>query len=139
MSRRRKAQLVALIIVIPVIILGFMVSNTNQKQLERIELVLKNTTEKEMVYDGDAQFNVYRFDLHYFWFSIKNGGLDTYQRIQKKGPDYYDACHMIDLYKPIFISPVRVNLKQCGLLEYYRKTSIKKLYIRKDQLDPFTK
>ena len=57
-------------------------SGLRDKQLERVQFVLDNSADYDLVYDGDMRFNLYRPDLHYFWFSVaKNRGLDTYNAI----------------------------------------------------------
>jgi hypothetical protein len=105
--------------------------NRNERQLSRADFVLKNTKSSDLIYDGDNRFNLFRPDLHYFWYSLKNTrGLDTYNRITGNRYINYDICDLIKEKKPKFISDFKLNLQDCGLYEIYRKTVHKNLYIK---------
>jgi len=55
--------------------------NSNGEQLKKIQYVLSITRTNDFVYDGDMQFNVYRKDIDFFWYSIDPlmGTLGTFQ------------------------------------------------------------
>jgi len=103
----------------------------NSQQINRIDYVLKNTTKNDFVYDGDIQFNVFRKDLHYFWFSVKPGaGLESYQKNIGNKYDDYDIYKLIDEKKPKFISDHSLNFEE-ETLSIYEKGKYG-LYLRKE-------
>ncbi|MDD3237169.1 MAG: glycosyltransferase family 39 protein [Candidatus Gastranaerophilales bacterium] len=82
---------------------------TNQSQNVLIDYVIKNTSSKDFVYDGDIQFNLYRNDLDYFWFSLrKRGVLDTYKT---KYNYSYNVLELINHKKPQIISDKYITQK----------------------------
>jgi len=104
----------------------------NHRQLEKVDYVVRNTDQSDFVYDGNAAFNLFRPDLHYFWYSLeKRKGLDTYNSMTENKYGDYDICRLIREKKPKFISQHRLNLAECGLHELYEGTPYEKLYIRK--------
>lgn len=131
---RRKTKTVVLlaILIIPVAIVSAMILNSNQNQKRKIHYVLENTADSDYVYDGDIQFNLFRKDLHYFWYSIGNQGLKTYNKITHGRFADYDACRLIKSKKPKFISDFQLDLENCGLTKMYKPTVFKHLYERID-------
>jgi 4-amino-4-deoxy-L-arabinose transferase-like glycosyltransferase len=115
---------------------------TNADQLALIKYVLRNTNEGDYVYDGSLQFNLFRPDLHYFWFHHSPwGGLDQYRRLAKNkylgryiNPErgQYDVCGMIKSKKPKYILGFTYVQEKCGLKELYMKTEFEKIKVRKD-------
>ena len=101
-------------------------------QLEKISYVLENTKPADYVYDGDIQFNLYRKDLHYFWFGLhKNKEFATYNKITgKEKYGDYDIYSLIFEKKPKFISDTRLKIEKRALRSFYKKTKFKGLYIR---------
>ena len=82
MNENKKILSVFILILSPLIVNFISISRTNQDQKELIEFVLENTEDSDLVYDGDARFNLYRKDLHYFWYSVEDHkGLGTYNRV----------------------------------------------------------
>lgn len=106
-------------------------SDSNRKQLNRIEYVLSITDKNDIVYDGDANFNLFRKDMDYFWFSVKpkTGILVSYQLLK----DYdYDAYRLIGELKPKVISDSFIKAKKSVIADQYEKSSaFGDLYIRK--------
>lgn len=127
-KKDRKIKVLILILIIPLIFLVTMVSHTNSFQKARIQFVLQNSNEADYVYDGDNQFNLFRKDIHYFWYSIVNKGLATYNRITGDRYSDYDICRLIKQKKPKIIS--RIGLGACDQIGVYEKTEFKDLYIR---------
>ncbi|NMC36087.1 hypothetical protein GYA49_03495 [Candidatus Beckwithbacteria bacterium] len=113
-------------------------NKTNIKQRKIIDLVVKNTKPEDMVYDGNINYNLFRPDLHYFWYSIKeNRGLGTYNRLTNNKYGNFNLCSLIENQKPAVISGFGYNIDQCGLKKYYQKIITKKdyvvaIYVRKD-------
>lgn len=122
-----------IILTIPVYFLLQRTSNTNKKDVERAEFVLRNSSETDSVYDGRNLFNLFRPDLHYFWFSLKkNHGLDTYNKLTRGKYSDYDICRLIKEKKPKFISDFQFDMDACGLTDTYRLAKYEGLYIRRD-------
>jgi len=113
---------------------------TNRFQLDLINYVLHNSEESDFIYDGDIRFNLFRRDLHYFWFSVgTDQALYRYRRMAKnkyigefieKRYLSCDICKLIRTKKPRFISSYALSLDVCQLRTSYAKTEIPRLYIK---------
>jgi hypothetical protein len=124
----------ALLLLLPCLLLFFRIFETNRRQLQRIDYVIENSTASDLVYDGDIRFNLFRRDLHYFWYSVKpNKGLETYNRVTGGKYGDYDICRLIRQKRPRFISNYALDISACGLAEMYRKTRHKSLYVKIEQ------
>jgi 4-amino-4-deoxy-L-arabinose transferase-like glycosyltransferase len=109
-------------------------AHPNGPQLNMIRYVLSQTTPDEPVYDGDIQFNLFRPDLHYFWFNIKpQKGLDSYNRISGNRFSSYDIHKLIEAKKPVFISDESVNLDDPRIRGIYTSTPFPHLYRLKER------
>lgn len=132
-KKKGKIVLLTVTVFLPLIILTIMLSLPTQgEQVAKINYVLKNTTSADYVYDGDIDFNLFRKDLHYFWFGLrKNKELATYNKLtgNKKYGDY-DIYDLILEKKPKFISEIRLSIEKRALRSFYKKTKFKGLYIR---------
>lgn len=107
----------------------------NHWQLERISYVNDMTTSSDYVYDGIAQFNVFRKDLDYFWFGVDKGGsLEKYRKLT--GYDY-DIYRLIETFKPKVISDIAISdMSHPAIRDYYVKDrQYDHLYIRIDSPD----
>jgi 4-amino-4-deoxy-L-arabinose transferase-like glycosyltransferase len=105
--------------------------DNNSQELKRVDYVLENSKDTDFIYDGKNQFNLFRPDLHYFWFSLKKShGLDTYNRLTHNVFGDYNICELVKTKKPKFISGFRLDVKACGLLKVYGKTGFDNLFIR---------
>lgn len=100
------------------------------RQIRMINYVIQNTNEDDYVYDGNTMFNLFRKDLHYFWYSTgKYRGLKSLQQHIKKNTwmncllnesrAEYDLVSLIRQKKPAIISNFQLNLDESGLLEMY--------------------
>ena len=95
--------------------------------------MLQNSDETDLVYDGKPEFNLFRRDLHYFWFLVGRGKfIKNYHKITKGKFIDYDTCFLIKLKRPKFISDFNIDMIDCELFKYYEKTIYENLYIRKD-------
>lgn len=132
LSVKQKMLVLILMTIIPFTVLcRFTFVTTNHQQLEKISFVLDNSRESDLVYDGAATFNVFRKDLHYFWFSLSSGwGLDSYNRITHNRFIDYNTVKLIKEKQPRIISDYRLNIEKCGLSKQYKKTRYTDLYIR---------
>lgn len=102
----------------------------NDAQFAKVEYVLSMTSQDDLVYDGDAQFNVFRKDVDYFWYSLKpkTGNLIAYRLAR----DYeYDPYRLFDEKKPKIVSSSFIKTKNPAVADHYTKSeSFGDLYIR---------
>lgn len=106
--------------------------HSNRMQFEKIRYVLDSTKETDLVYDGANAFNLFRPDVHYFWYQLKVG-LSTYNRLTGNKYGDFDMCRLIRHKKPKIISRNLVDYDACGLWSLYDETPYKYTYIRRDQ------
>lgn len=104
---------------------------SNKAQLQKINYVLSITGQNDLVYDGDANFNIFRRDISYFWFSVKpkTGVLTSYQLMR----DYnYNVYGLIDELKPKVVSNSFIKTKNKVIYNNYVKSeAYGDLYLRK--------
>lgn len=104
---------------------------SNKVQLQKIDYVLSITGQDDLVYDGDANFNVFRRDISYFWFSVKpkTGVLTSYQLMRNYN---YDVYGLIDELKPRVVSNSFIKTKNKVIYDNYIKSeAYGDLYLRK--------
>lgn len=105
----------------------------NRPQLNKVQWVLNHTESSDLVYDGDAYFNLYREDIDFFWFSAypTGGGLGTYQKLKSYD---YDLIESIKNREPKIVSTLFLqNTIHPYLIENYRRSKeYPDLFIRKD-------
>jgi 4-amino-4-deoxy-L-arabinose transferase-like glycosyltransferase len=106
------------------------ISTGNGDQLDRIEYVRALSGPDDYVYDGDIQFNLFRKDLDFFWFSVQpGGGLDNYRSFQ---PYHYDVLDLIKRRRPAVISNTDIpELRDPRIRNYYMRSAYPGLYIRR--------
>ena len=108
----------------------------NTTQIQTIEYVLSVTEPGDIVYDGNAGFNVFRSDIDFFWFSVKpERALATYRTMTEYE---YDIYALIRKHKPKVISTHCIeNMQHKGIADYYEQSSqYNDLYIRTDNMQP---
>jgi len=131
--RSPRVLIVILVVLSPLFFLLERTEKTNTEELNRAAYVLRHTRPSDRVYDGKNLFNLFRHDLHYFWFSLKdNHGLDTYNRLSNNRFGDYDICRLIREKRPRFISDFRVDFSGCGLNRLYRPTPYAHLFVRRE-------
>jgi hypothetical protein len=118
-------------------------------QIQRIDYVLRHTTEDDYVYDGDIQFNLFRKDLHYFWYSVGPcKGLDSFrkkiqthalfQKLAGEECGNYDIHRLIESKMPKIISDFMLEKETSDFLKNYQLAPIenfrrkRNIYIRID-------
>jgi hypothetical protein len=118
-------------IAVPSFYLLVLPSHTNAEQLKKIDYVLSITDTEDFVYDGEVQFNVFREDIDFFWFSVKphSGGLVTYQTMTRYD---YNIYELIDKFKPKVISNYYIkNMNDERIAKHYVQSDLyEDLYIR---------
>lgn len=124
--------LTILIIILPVYYMFSMGAEKNRKQLATANYVIQNTEDSDLVYDGGARYNLFRRDLHYFWYSAeKKKLLGMLSKLVTKVGDY-DVCKLIVTKKPKFMLAFGLPDKGCqGLGKFYKETEYPGLYIRR--------
>lgn len=108
----------------------FNMDNKGQSnQLKKIEYVLSITDEDDKVYDGDAQFNVFRDDADYFWFCMVC--LTAYKKVTGYEYNIYES---ISAQKPKVISTYGIpSFNDVRIKDDYRiSEKYPDLLIRKD-------
>lgn len=106
---------------------------SNDQQLAKIEYVLAETGPEDRVYDGDAQFNIFRKDIDYFWFSVKpkTGNLTAYRLMREYS---YDPYQSISEKQPKVISDSFIRMKEPAVAEHYTRSPLfKDIYIRNQE------
>jgi len=110
-----------------------LIAYPNRDQLNKIDWILKNSSPNQYVYDGDIQFNIYRQDLDFFWYSTNplNGGLKTFQKLNAYTYNIHD---LINRCQPKIISSTFIkNLNHPVILNFYTpSTTYPDLFLRKD-------
>jgi hypothetical protein len=130
----RETKRLALILLLLFWAVPFMLihkSHSNRLQREKINYVLGLTRDTDLVYDGANTFNLFRGDVHYFWYQLATG-LPTYNKITGNRFGDYDICQIIWAKRPKIISDVMLDYENCGLNSLYDTTAYPHLYIRRD-------
>lgn len=136
------ALLLAALCAAPVVELVRAAGTDNRAQLARIDFVLARTPPGEPVYDANGEFNLFRPDLHYFWFFVgpgRNMPMDAEvgrrQRaylVSRLGPGSYDPCALVGQARPRIVSTHRIDLAACGLAAAYRPTPHPGIFERRE-------
>jgi hypothetical protein len=119
------------LLVVPLPFLTALGFPLNGIQLEKIAYVLQQTRSNEKVLDGRNDFNLFRPDVHYFWFQLGPGEmLDNYRRLQGGSHSAYDLCSLIREQKPRFIFLNRREWATCVVWQDYGLTPYADLFSR---------
>lgn len=139
-----RAIIIILLLSEPAVFLVKKSQEKNADQIARVDYVLLRTSDLDYVYDGSLEFNLFRRDLHYFWFHNRpGGGLSQYRRLaqNKYFGRYvnaenckYDMCELIKTKKPKYILGFTYMQEKCGLKELYENTEFGKIKVRKDKI-----
>lgn len=101
---------------------------SNHEQLAKIQYILEHTTGEDRVYDGRPEFNLFRRDLHYFWYSVGTfQNLWVYQKLTGKYQDYDIRTLILD-QSPKFISDFQVLVPEGELKKRYEPTPFESLF-----------
>ena len=99
---------------------------SNRGQLAKIQFVLDHSAPGDRMYDEWRDFNLFRPDMHYFWFMTRPG-VRLYNRYTRGPVAGYDVCRLIATVKPRFVSDRTGQLERCGLAGRYRPTPFDRL------------
>ncbi|WP_422359127.1 ArnT family glycosyltransferase [Reichenbachiella sp.] len=136
LSLKRLKLVVILAFIVPAVFLvRTLIVYPNAPQVAKINWVLNHTEPTDFVYDGNIDFNIFRKDLDFFWYSVApgKGGLATYQKLK---PYTYDIYVLIEECSPRLISNKFIeDINHPIIKEQYKKSSeYDDLYIRKSTL-----
>ena len=94
---------------------------SNRGQLEKIQFVLDRSQRVDRMHDEWRDFNVFRPDMHYFWFMTRPG-VRLYNGFTGGRYADYDVCRLLVDVQPRFVSDRAGQLEGCGLAGRYRPT-----------------
>jgi hypothetical protein len=117
----RLAAALLIVSLLPGVAIVRSIFRSNRGQLDRIQFVLDHSQRDDRMYDEWRDFNVFRPDMHYFWF-MTGPGVRLYNRFTRGRVADYDACRLIAEVKPRFVSDRAGQLERCGLAGRYRPT-----------------
>ncbi len=127
-SRRFLAAVfVVFLILPPAISYGIRIAVGNRAQLELIEHVLRHTAPDDRVHDGQAEFNAFRPDLHYFWFTdiVRQRTAKLPARLEARRADF-DEARLAREIRPAFTSDVGIDPSAPEFRALYGLTEFKK-------------
>ena len=125
--------IIVVIIIKPMMSLSEYKNKQNRLQLKLIEYVITKTKADDFVYDGDNQFNLFRRDLHYFWYSTaRNYNLDGYNRLTNNKYGDYNICELINQKRPRIVSDFQVYPSECMAFKMYEKVDYLNVFIMRD-------
>jgi len=123
-KRSLQFLLLAALVAEPLYRFGPELFTENKRQLKIISYVIERSGPEDIIYDGDIEFNLFRRDLHYFWYSLgDNRGLDTYNRVTNGRFADYDLAKLIREKNPTFISDFVLDIKKHNFDRQYRLVS----------------
>ena len=131
-NKRALVAAALLLVVLPTYyIYNDLKQNPNTTQLERIEYVLEVADPDDYVYDGDIQFNLFRKDLDYFWYSVRPGTgiLATYQSLY---PYHYDIYELVERLRPKVVSAHYLDPYDPRIASRYYPNPKYRVLIRRD-------
>ena len=122
----RFAAVLLVICLVPGVAMVRSVFRTNRGQLAKIQYVLDHSAPDDRMYDEWRDFNLFRPDMHYFWF-MTSPGVRLYNELTAGRFADYDACRLLAAVKPRFASDCVGRLERCGLAARYRPTPFDRL------------
>lgn len=130
-NEKQDLMVILVVIAVPLVWLSHLgLHDTKNVQMVKADYVIRNSGGGDFIYDGHNQFNLYRRDLHYFWYKFEK--LPAFNRLTDNKYGDYDICTLIKAKRPAFISDYRLSMDKCGLNDVYVKTKFEGLYVRND-------
>jgi len=125
-----KPLIIFMIIFYPMTYILRETQRNNHEQIEKIRYVLDNSSEDDLIYDGDIRFNLFRRDIDFYYFSVRphTGGLATEQKL--RGYDY-NIYKIISEKKPKIISTYYIDDLENSIIKnnYKKSKKYEELYI----------
>jgi hypothetical protein len=125
--RRRTALAIVLMAALPGIAMVRATGRTNHLQLAQIQYLLDRSEPTDRVYDRGVAVNLFRPDVHYFWFLVGPKG-PAGRRFA--GPVRGDYVSCREIASAAFVYNARGELEPCALLGRYRATPYPMLFER---------
>ncbi len=125
----RLAAVLVILALVPGVAMARSAFRSNRGQLEKIQFVLDRSQRADRMHDPWRDFNVFRPDMHYFWFMTRPG-VRLYNGFTGGRFAGYDECRLIATVKPRFVSDRAGHLERCGLAGRYRPTPFRHLLER---------
>ena len=125
----RLAAVLLVVCLIPGVAMARSVFRSNRGQLARIQFVLDRSAPDDRMFDESRDFNLFRPDMHYFWFMTRPG-VRLYNRFTGGRYAGYDVCRLLADVRPRFASDRAGQLAACGLADQYRQTPFDRLMER---------
>jgi 4-amino-4-deoxy-L-arabinose transferase-like glycosyltransferase len=122
----RLAAVLVILGLVPGVAMTRSAFRSNRGQLEKIQFVLDRSQRSDRMHDQWRDFNVFRPDMHYFWFMTRPG-VRLYNGFTGGRFAGYDECQLIATVKPRFVSDRAGQLERCGLAGRYRPTPFRRL------------
>jgi hypothetical protein len=126
---RRAVAVLLVVCLLPAVGMVRSVFRTNRGQLAKIQFVLDRSAPRDPMHDEWRDFNVFRPDMHYFWF-MTSPGVRLYNGLTGGRLASYDVCRLIADVRPTFVSDRVGLLNACGLAGLYRPTRFDRLMER---------
>ena len=126
---RRAVAVLLVVCLLPAVSMARSVFRTNRGQLDKIQFVLDQSAPGDRMYDEWRDFNLFRPDMHYFWF-MTSPGARLYNQFTGGRRAGYDACRLVAEVKPRFVSDRASRLEGCGVAGLYRPTRFDRLFER---------
>jgi len=108
--------LAILLVISSLVVIGTHMKNiayfTNQEQVDLMGYVLRNTRVDDYVYDGDNEFNLFRRDIDYFWYSLNpqvNSRSNAFLTYRLLTGYEYDIVQRVYEKNPVIISDNFLN------------------------------
>jgi 4-amino-4-deoxy-L-arabinose transferase-like glycosyltransferase len=117
----RLAAALVVVCLIPGIAMARSLGRSNRGQLAKIQYVLDRTQRGDRMHDDWRDFNLFRPDMHYFWFMTRPG-VRLYNGLTGGRYADYDVCRLLADVKPRFVSDHAGQVSGCGLAGRYRST-----------------
>ncbi len=109
----------------------------NKDQMDLVDYVVRHTAPDDYVHDGNIDFNLFRRDLHYFWFSIASRkNLDVYNLVTGGRYADFHVCDLVAEKRPRVMTSNQVHWRNCGLNMIYRRDPRYNLYWRVERSQP---
>ncbi len=125
----RLAAVLLAVCLVPGIAMGRSVFRSNRSQLDKIQFVLDRSAPDDRMYDEFRDFNLFRPDMHYFWF-MTGPAVRLSNRFTGGRHAGYDVCRLLADVRPKFASDRVGHLAACGLTDQYRPTPFDRLMER---------
>ncbi|HNV03095.1 MAG TPA: glycosyltransferase family 39 protein [Vicinamibacterales bacterium] len=122
-ARGPRALVVLLAVcLLPAISMVRSIGRSNRNQLARMQYVLDRSAPGERMFDPWRDYNLFRPDVHYFWFHGGGAIAREFSRMTGGRVAAYDTCGLLAAAEPPFVSDRRSDLPRCGLAGLYRPT-----------------